>query len=182
MKDGITGYLLAGGRSRRLGCDKRLIRLGGVTLLERVASLLKATLGSPPILVGDNLAGVAPEGCVVLPDARPDSGPLGGLVAALDHCPTPWALVVAADMPHLSVDDLRRLIQAPREGLDGVSLKCGARVEPLAAIYASEVRSFWRRRLEAGDLSLKEGINLLRWGEVRLPRGSRALVNVNRML
>ena len=180
MNEDITGYILAGGRSRRMGQDKRLIRFEGATLLESVIRLLETVLASPPVLVGDNLIGVAPTGYPILPDAQPDCGPLSGLISALTHCPTDWALVIGVDMPYLSANDLSKLIHAVHEDLDGVSLKAGPGIEPLAAIYAASTHAFWEKRLAMGKLSLQEGINLLKWGQVSLPQGSTALMNVNR--
>ncbi len=179
MEEEATGYILAGGQSRRMGRDKRLIRCNGMTLLERAITLLKAVSSTPPLLVGDNLAGIIPEKYQILSDAQPGCGPLGGLVAALAHCPTHWALVMGADMPLLSVTDLNMLFRSAQEDFDGLSLKADARIAPLPALYAAKSLPFWAERLRAGHLAIKEGISLLNWQEIQLPRNSCALFNIN---
>ncbi len=162
-----------------MGRDKRLIRFNGKTLLEGAISLLEAVCPGSPILAGNNLTRIAPSGYRILPDAQAGCGPLGGLVAALGDCPTPWALVIGVDMPLLTPKVLKSLIQAPRMGFQGVCLSCGDILEPLAAIYAREGLEYWRKRLEAGEFSLTSGIEELCWKSVLIPNGNRAMLNVN---
>lgn len=178
--DEVSGFVLAGGRATRMGRDKRLFRIGGRTLLERTAGLLEELLGKPAWAVGDNLDGVWPDPARVIADARPGCGPLGGLAALLPTCPTPWAMVVAADMPLLRQDDLRLLLERVGDDDRVAALSAGVRPEPLAAIYRRDTAAFWRRRLEAGDYKLDTGFRELGWVKVLPRHPGLALFNVNR--
>ena len=105
----VTGFIIAGGKSRRMGFDKRQIRVNGVPLLERMRNLLRDVLGREPVFVGDNLSSTDIN---ILHDAKVDCGPVGGLVAALENCRTEWALILAVDLPYLSSIELTLLLGA----------------------------------------------------------------------
>ncbi len=105
----LTPYILAGGRSTRMGRDKAFVELSGVTLLEH--ALLKArALGEPRILSGDaqdvqrrvRLGQYAPT----VADRRAGVGPLGGIDAALQDSPTDWLLILPVDQPYLPASAL----------------------------------------------------------------------------
>src|SRR5947209_3261783 len=102
-----TGIILAGGRSRRMGRDKALLRIEGETLLERTVRVTRA-LADEVIVVGrPRLEG--PGGVLRLEDERPDSGPLGGLYTGLRHASNAVTIVVACDLPNVETAVLRRL-------------------------------------------------------------------------
>ncbi|UCG50713.1 MAG: molybdenum cofactor guanylyltransferase [Candidatus Latescibacterota bacterium] len=175
----ITGYILAGGRSRRFGKDKRQILIGGISLLEKTRRLLVDLLGREPFVVGDNLSDLVLDPSTIVPDSRPGCGPLGGLVAALSHSPTVWSLVMAADMPFLTIEDLRRLADARAERFDVVALSRTGAPEPLAALYHIRRLHYWHECLDSGLYSLAKSIKTLDCKTVILGASSRSLQNIN---
>ena len=175
----VTGFILAGGESKRLGRDKRTLSIGGQTLLAKAQELLGNLLGDEPFVVGDNLANLGIDPNRVIHDACPNCGPLAGLVASLEKSPTEWALVLAVDMPFLEKADLQRMLQAARQQYDVLTLSADGRPEPLAALYRNTTLPFWRERLNKGILGLGEGIEQLKWQSVLIPNSKRALQNVN---
>lgn len=179
--DEVTGYVLAGGRATRMGRDKRLFRIGGQTLLQRAAGLLELVLGTPPFVVGDNLSGIWPDPGRIVADARPGCGPLGGLTALLEACPTRWAMVVATDMPLLGAGDLLPLVERVSVADRVAALSAGVRPEPLAALYRRDTGAFWRRRLEDGNYKLDSGFRELGWVKVVPADPGLSLFNVNRV-
>jgi molybdenum cofactor guanylyltransferase len=92
--DDITGFILAGGRSRRMGTDKAQIAWGRGTFLTHAVDRMRQA-ASKVFIVG------SAEGSPVrvLPDVFAGSGPLAGLQAALAQTATDWNLVLAVDMP-----------------------------------------------------------------------------------
>ena len=100
----LTPYVLAGGRSTRMGRDKAFVVLGGDTLLEHALRRARV-LGEPRILSGDasdeargtRLRRFAP----LVPDRTAGAGPLGGIDAALQDSPTDWLLILPIDQPYL---------------------------------------------------------------------------------
>lgn len=175
----ITGCILAGGESRRLGRDKRILSIGGQTLLARTQGLLRNLLGEEPFVVGDNLVDLGIDPDRIILDARPDCGPLGGLVASLEKSPTEWILALAVDMPFLENADLQKMLQVARQDCDVLTLSTDGRPEPLVALYKKTTLPFWVERLNKGSLSLSEGIQQLKWQSVLVERNSKALLNIN---
>jgi molybdopterin-guanine dinucleotide biosynthesis protein A len=89
----IVGLILAGGLSSRMGEDKALMEIDGVSMLERTARVLRS-LGAGMVAV----SGSRPGG---IPDRWPEAGPVGGMASAADVLPDAELLVVPVDMPRL---------------------------------------------------------------------------------
>jgi len=176
----VHGALIAGGRSRRMGRDKRFILVEGQPLLARMIMMLKAVLPGEPVVVGDNLEASDVPGARLLRDAKPGCGPLGGLVSALEDAGEGWLLAVAVDLPGLTASDLEALLAAERCDCDVLTLGLGERPEPLAALYACATAPFWRERLEREKLGLMAGLAERRVKVVEPPSGRAALRNLNR--
>jgi len=105
-----AGYVLAGGRSSRMGRDKALLQRQGRPLAAWVAGAAAEATGSAT-LVGDP-ARYAELGFRVIPDRFPGEGPLGGILTALHDSSAPWNLVLACDMPRVDAPLLRKLLDA----------------------------------------------------------------------
>ena len=109
---GFTGLLLAGGKSSRMGRDKRQLLLEGETLLQRSIRLLQRA-GADAVLVSGEC-----EGYATIPDLVADAGPPGALysvLACLDQqqaLDDRWLLLIPVDMPLLQPATLQRLVQA----------------------------------------------------------------------
>jgi molybdopterin-guanine dinucleotide biosynthesis protein A len=144
-----TGVVLAGGKSSRMGRDKALIELDGITLLDRAVELLRPH--AREILVMGDPAKYAPAHATVIADEQPDRGPLGGITTALARARYVRLLVVACDMPELNDRLLGFLKTELDKGFDAVVPKNGDRIEPLAAAYH-------RHAIEAFQACLKEGV------------------------
>lgn len=110
----ITGLLLAGGKgSRMAGADKGLQLYGGRPLVVWTLEKLSPQVGTLLISANRNLNAYASLGHQVLADDLPDfPGPLAGVLAALNRCPTPWLATAPCDVPGLLPDLICRLAQA----------------------------------------------------------------------
>lgn len=100
----VSGYVLAGGRSSRMGVDKALVELGGVPLvvlalqkLRRIAERVAILAGPRAGPLGTALARYGP----VVFDLHPGCGPLSGIEAALAASDTEWSLILPVDVPFL---------------------------------------------------------------------------------
>ncbi|HFD40695.1 MAG TPA: molybdenum cofactor guanylyltransferase, partial [Anaerolineae bacterium] len=107
----ISGIVLAGGQSRRLGRDKALLEIEGRPLLARTVHTL-AALSDDLIVVTNAPERYAPLGLPVrfVADEKPGIGSLMGLYSGLKAAHHPYALVVACDMPFLNPALLRYLL------------------------------------------------------------------------
>jgi molybdopterin-guanine dinucleotide biosynthesis protein A len=105
----VGGYVLAGGRSSRMGRDKALLELGGRPLIEHAVTKLRRVCAEVHILAGAEgehagLARVAP----LVHDLHPSCGPISGIEAALMHTKSDWNLIFAVDVPFLPTALLER--------------------------------------------------------------------------
>jgi len=158
------GYVLAGGKSRRMGSDKALLPFGGRPLGAWVAHRVQDVCGSAAV-VGDP-AKYSAWGFRVVEDIFPDAGPLGGIHAALSDSEADLNLIVGCDMPYVSEDFLRALIEiAEQTEADGVvptSPEFG--YEPLCAVYKAACLEPVERALRVGRRRISE---VFRWLRLR---------------
>ncbi|MFZ5453841.1 MAG: molybdenum cofactor guanylyltransferase [Thermodesulfobacteriota bacterium] len=96
----ITGAILAGGLSRRLGRDKVSLPLAGKPLALWAAEALRPWVSECWLLTNQPLAHLS-LGLPLITDLKPGQGPLGGLETALFYARTSLVLAVAADTPLL---------------------------------------------------------------------------------
>ena len=135
------------------GAPKGLLEVGGQRILDRLVESFLIGLGRLPLLVAN-----APEAAAwrpdlrVVPDRRPGSGTLGGLLTAVLEAPAP-VVCVAWDMPFVPATLLRALA----EGLHGADVcipASGSRrgVEPLCAAYGPATGPAMAEAIDRGDL------------------------------
>jgi molybdenum cofactor guanylyltransferase len=175
--DLTAGYVLTGGRSRRMGCDKALLPLGGTNLLERTATLVRDAAGSATLVgMPERYLGL---GWPALADLAPDFGPLGGLHTALETTVAEWNLLVACDMPGLREDFLRRLLAAARDsGALCLVPRTESGLHPLCAVYHREGRAAVAAAIHRKSFKMHDILNDL--GAVAWPvEDSSPVENVN---
>lgn len=149
------GVILAGGRARRMGGgDKPMLRLGGRTLLARVAERLAPQCEALILSANGDPARFAGIGLPVVPDPVPGhAGPLAGILAALEWAAESrpdlsWVVSVPGDTPFIPADLVSRLHQA-REAA-GCPLACavsGSRLHPAVGVWPVRLRENLRRAL-----------------------------------
>ena len=103
----LAGAVLAGGASRRMGTDKALIRVGGVTMVERAVAALEAAGARRTIVVGGADAALRKLGLGFVADRRPGEGPLAGIITALEAVEQPILAIMACDLLDPSPDGVR---------------------------------------------------------------------------
>lgn len=173
----LSGVVLVGGRSRRMGRDKARLLWRGTQLWRRQLHVLERAGARPA-----QLALRARQHSFGAPgkeirDQQEDAGPLSGLHAALAASTSAqWVAVLAVDMPHIDPAWFRRLRAHCRPGVGAVVVE-PAGYQPLAAIYPRTALPIVARRLRAGQLALQALVSeLVRNGQLvalRLPETER---------
>lgn len=131
----LIGFVMAGGRSRRMERDKALLPWGTGTLLDWTIARLREVASEVLILCGPERR-YAEAGPEVDVDVRPDAGPLGGLETGLLRLAEGDGLFLGVDMPFVTPALLRGLVDlAP--GFDAVVPVSGGRPQPLCAVYTA---------------------------------------------
>ena len=152
----VTGIILAGGRSRRLGRDKAVEPLGGQPLIRRVIERVEAVTADIVVVVADAVRGNDLPLDVrhrVVWDVYPGKGSLGGIFSGLSAAKSDWGLVVACDMPFLNRQLLEYMLSR-REDFDAVVPLPGAYPEPTHALYSKACLPHIEARLRANDLKI----------------------------
>jgi molybdopterin-guanine dinucleotide biosynthesis protein A len=144
----MTGAVLAGGESRRMGRDKAFLEVGGQRIIDRTLAVL-GRLFTKLLIVTNSPADYAYLGVRMVCDLLPGRGALGGLYTALFFCTTPRAFVVACDMPLLKAEVIGHLVAQPGKW-DVVVPQMGDHVEPLHAVYSRKCLPHIEDLLERG--------------------------------
>jgi molybdopterin-guanine dinucleotide biosynthesis protein A len=153
-----AGFVLAGGKSSRMGSDKALLPYRGRTLVEHVASEVREAAGSIT-LVGDP-ARYSYLGYPVIADIFPGCGPLSGIHAALAASPADWNLIVACDLPEVTAEFLSRLLERAESGTAQAVLPAGpsGMPEPLCAAYHRHAVEAVAAALRSGTRKVLDGL------------------------
>lgn len=147
----LVGFVVAGGRSRRMSRDKAVLAWGETTLLDHALDRLRSVCGSVRILSGAE-ARYADRDVPVDVDVMAGAGPLGGVLTGLLRLGPASALglFLAVDVPFASVPLLQRLVELA-EDHDAVVPVAADGPHPLCAAYRATCLDPIRRRLDAGE-------------------------------
>lgn len=148
----ITGFVIAGGKSSRMGTEKALLCVQGKSLIDR--AIAQARVISEDILIVGPKEIFSAYGRIVT-DIYKDCGPLGGIHAALGRSQTDLNLMIAVDTPFVSRDFLQYLAEAARKHKAMVTLpRTADGLQPLCAIYRREFLPVAEKALKEGRLKL----------------------------
>ena len=164
----MDAAILAGGQARRLaGRDKRALRIGGLTILQRQLSALSEVAGRV-VMVGGGVLRPKPPGLEidVVPDLIAGGGALGGVYSALVAARTPHVLVLACDLPFVSRAFLRHLAALPGPEHDAVVPRSRDGWQPLCAIYRRDLAAAFAKRIASGRLKVADALADARVREV----------------
>jgi molybdopterin-guanine dinucleotide biosynthesis protein A len=148
----VSGFVLAGGKSTRMGQDKAQLQLNGRSLLEHALTGLRAVCRDVAILGSYELYGkLAP----VYEDIFPGCGPLGGIHTALSHSQTQYNLIIAVDTPFLMPEFLSYLAERAIAGGAAVTTpEINAYTQPLCTVYSLAFLPIAERALQSGNYKI----------------------------
>ncbi len=160
-----------------MGRPKALLPYRGTTLVEFVAERVREAAGSVALL-GDPLQ-FSQLGLPVFGDTIPGCGPAGGILTALQVTGTDWNLIVACDMPGISAEALRELLQhAEKASTHCVAAASpGGQPEPLCAVYHRSCAPAIAQAIRDKRLKMRGLVEEI--GVTTVPLTSAVLVNVN---
>jgi molybdopterin-guanine dinucleotide biosynthesis protein A len=131
--DNCVGIILAGGKSKRMGEDKSLLKFRGKTLLQRIIDEQNKILNNVYV-IGKESKNF--EDAIGVKDKIFDKGPIGGLFTAISEIRSEWYLITPCDMPFVSHTHLSKLLDHRNTGdFDAVIAESENGIEPLVAVY-----------------------------------------------
>jgi molybdenum cofactor guanylyltransferase len=155
-----NGYILAGGKSSRMGTDKGLLLFEGKAMIQYVIEQM--------LLIFDKLVIVSnnPEyekfGLEVIPDLIKDIGPAGGIYTALHHSETKLNFMVSCDMPFVTAAAIEFIIKNTNES-QIVLLENQGKMEPLFGMYSKDCEIIWLELIEQKKIKLQEMVLHFKW-------------------
>ena len=159
-----AGFVLAGGRSSRMGQDKARLPWKGSTRIESVAREVFLGAGNVTLIGSRSFSGerYGNLGFPIIYDEVEGRGPLGGLHAALSGTTAEWNLLVACDMPALTHPLLQELLAAAEvSGADALVPSTPAGLEPLCAVYHVRLLPLVQSALDSKLLKMHDFISTI---------------------
>ncbi|MGA9639614.1 molybdenum cofactor guanylyltransferase [Flavobacterium sp.] len=157
MENKITAYILAGGKSQRMGKDKGMLLLNDKPFISHICFALQPIVGNNIIIVSAT-SDYDFLGHTRIEDIIADKGPVGGIYTALQHSKTKFNLVVSVDTPLISTDLLQWITDKHEDSYMMSQVKVGDKTSPLIAIYDRSCKTVFGEHLAAKQLKLREVI------------------------
>ena len=159
-KKNITGIVLAGGKSSRMGSDKGLLTINDKTFVEHVIVAMKPLVDK--IIIVSNNKDYDQFGYRRVEDSIKDSGPLAGLYSGLKHSETEFNLVLSCDIPMIKTEILKKLVDADLENHEVVQIESNTKTMPLIAMYKKQCMHKCLELLQQGERRLRVAVNELK--------------------
>ena len=153
INENITGVILVGGKSRRMGQDKAFLKLADRPLLETVLDLFKEKFSSI-MLAGDRAERFSMYDISVVPDIFPGSS-LGGIHAALFTAKTGRIFVAPCDMPFPNSSLINHICSISGD-FDAIVPISPQGYEPLYALYSKACLEPARKLLENDNFRITD--------------------------
>ena len=149
----INGYILAGGKSSRMGSDKGLLNINGQPIIQMIIEQLQPAVYK--IVIVSNNADYEKFGLEVIPDLIKDIGPAGGIHTALSHTHSEKIFVMSCDMPNITTKSIEYMIEQSSHSQIALPLNHG-KTEPLFGVYSKKCLLRWQQLIEQGMIKLQE--------------------------
>ncbi len=171
--------VLAGGRSVRFGRDKLREPFGDGMLIDVSLAALRGVFGAPVAVVGVCHADVAARADLVIEEGEPGRGPIGGIVAALEHpMGRDGVFVLAGDLAAITAAEVRAIWGVAEEHPGALAvLADSGRIEPCIGVYRHAALGLLRERIASGRRSLHDALPTD--GVVRVSVDAERARNVN---
>ncbi|HRG53042.1 MAG TPA: molybdenum cofactor guanylyltransferase [Bacteroidia bacterium] len=154
-RNNVNGYILAGGKSSRMGTDKGLLPLNGSTIVGNIIRQLEPAVGKITIVA--NSSRYEQFGVEVIADIIPGIGPSGGIHAALHHSDRAHNFIVSCDMPFITTEAIQTIIVRP--ALTEITLPFyQQQLEPLFGLYSKNCLDKWQELIRQHIFKLKDMI------------------------
>ena len=179
----MTGVILAGGESRRMGRNKAFIEVQGERIIDRTVSLFKELFDEVLIVTNSPLE-YLDLNVKMVTDLIPGKGSLGGIYTGLFFSSSPKAFFVSCDMPFLDKKVISCFLNLA-ETADIVVHRSGQHWEPLHALYSRNFIKPIERLMKQGDLKIIKAYKWMKVREIRRKELERidpdlhSLINVN---
>lgn len=157
----ITGVILAGGQSRRMGFNKAEAGIGGESMLIRMVEKLQEV--TPAIVVSSGSITYPGIPWKQIPDEYPQCGPLGGIYSVLKTSSSMLNLIVSCDIPLVSVSLLKYIVSKAEESGALITLPIDdvGQEQMLCAVYRRNILPVLKQQIDSHQFKMKVLLDLV---------------------
>lgn len=179
-KNHITGIILAGGKSSRMGQEKGMVLLNQIPFIQHIINQLKKITDNIQII--SNTKDYKEFGYPCISDIFPDCGPVGGIYTGLKHSTTRKNLILSCDIPFITSTVLELLIYNHTHNFQVTQCKVETKTMPLVAIYDNSCLNVFHSHILEKKLKLQQVLQQLTVNTVNLDKSMQnAVHNINTM-
>ncbi|MBL7890771.1 MAG: molybdenum cofactor guanylyltransferase [Bacteroidia bacterium] len=175
IKEKITGIILAGGKSSRMGFDKGLIEINNKPMVQYIIDQLK--LITDTILIISNNNEYNKFGHTVHADLIKNVGPIGGILTGLEYSQTKYNMVISCDTPFIKKNTLTELVKKI-DKYDVIIASNKGEAHPLCGIYSKTIANQLRVLIENRQFKIRKAIQQFNTKVVEFETTSQ-FVNIN---
>jgi molybdopterin-guanine dinucleotide biosynthesis protein A len=151
-----NGYILAGGKSSRMGTDKGLLLFEGKPMIQYVIEQMQPIFDK--LVIVSNNPEYEKFGLEVIPDLIKDIGPAGGIYTALHHSEAKMNFMVSCDMPFVTQEAIAFIVKNAVEN-QIVLLENQGKLEPLFGLYAKDCEAVWLQLIQQKTIKLQDMVS-----------------------
>lgn len=175
----ISAYIIAGGKSSRMGSDKGMLFLNETVFIAHIVKALRDASIQNITIVSSN-ADYDFLNCNRIEDIYPNKGPVGGIFTALSHSKTEQNIILSVDIPLISADIITWLIANIDKEKLITQVKVGDKVSPLIAVYNKVTVSIFEEHLKREELKLRMVVEAIPNQTIEVPEKWQSLLqNIN---
>ena len=156
-KKHITGIILSGGKSSRMGSDKGFMSYNGKPFIQHSIEALKPLVME--IIIVSNNVDYDVFGLKRIEDVMENAGPLAGLYSGLHQSKTDYNLVLSCDIPLINTSILQRLVDAIDDDSEIIQIESQGKTMPLIALYRKQCEHIFLKLLNEGERRLQFAVN-----------------------
>ncbi len=177
--ENISAYILAGGKSSRMGSDKGMLLLNETVFIEHIVKALqKANIQKITIVSANSKYDFL--SCNRIEDIYPDKGPVGGIFTALSHSQTEQNIILSVDVPLISAEIITWMISNISNDRLITQIKVADKMSPLIAVYNRKAVKVFEEHLKKEQLKLRMVVEAIPHKTIEVPDKWCALLqNIN---
>lgn len=175
----VSAYIIAGGKSSRMGTDKGLLTFKNETFVQRIWNILQ-TISTSVFVITSNKK-YSTLGLTIIEDIFPEKGPVGGIHTALHHSVNENVIIISCDAPFVSVEFWEWLLQEHQKSNAEITFPALADKDcPLVGIYTKSLENVFYQAVQNDQLKLRSLISQLKCNVVNVPtKFEHNLYNIN---
>ncbi len=155
-KNNITGIILAGGKSSRMGTDKGFVSYNNKPFVEHIIKAMQPLVGD--IIIISNNKNYEVFGFDCYNDLVKNAGPLAGIYTGLKYSKTENNLIVSCDVPLINTEVLQKLTEQTNDSSDIIQLQSKGKNMPLIAIYKKYCMNIFKEELKQDQRKVQKAL------------------------